>query len=260
MERKKSGSGSKAASPRAIVTTEQALAELEALGTEQNRKVYPRHGARQPVYGVPYADMYKLAKRWSGDQSLAVGLWASGVHDARVMATMIADPELTDGALLDSWLADVDNYGLAGAVAGLAVQTSVASAKAAEWRSSPDEWPSAAGWNATAILALQTESSHEMRWASEMLPDEYFAPLLETIERDLPSAPNRTRHEMNGALIAIGLRGPALREAALTVAARLGPVRVDHGQTGCKTPAAAPYIAKVLARRDGLAKRQLPIA
>ena len=82
------------------------------------------------------------------------------------------------------------------------------------------------------------------------LPDEYFERFLSTIESDLHGSPNRVRHEMNSALIAIGIRNPALEEKALAAAARIGKVKVDHGETGCKTPEAAGYIKKAKERKQ----------
>ena len=83
----------------------------------------------------------------------------------------------------------------------------------------------------------------------DALPDEYFERFLSTIERDIHESQNRVRHEMNSALIAIGIRNPALEEKALAAAARIGKVEVDHGETGCKTPDAAGYIRKTLERK-----------
>ena len=54
---------------------------------------------------------------------------------------------------------------------------------------------------------------------------------------------------MNGALIAIGVRNEALRSAAEAASSRIGIVVVDHGETGCVTPAAIPYIDRTWARR-----------
>jgi len=63
--------------------------------------------------------------------------------------------------------------------------------------------------------------------------------------------PNRVRHEMNAVVVAVGVRpAPELRPAAKRVAAAIGKVEVDHGQTGCRTPDAASYIDKVLAYRS----------
>jgi hypothetical protein len=54
---------------------------------------------------------------------------------------------------------------------------------------------------------------------------------------------------MNSCLISIGGRNAALRPAAEATAARIGVVKVDHGDTDCKTPAAIPYIARIWDRK-----------
>ena len=60
---------------------------------------------------------------------------------------------------------------------------------------------------------------------------------------------------MNNALINIGVRNSALEKKAVAAAKRIGKVVVDHGETGCKTPDAASYIAKTLAHRRKKAKK-----
>ena len=79
--------------------------------------------------------------------------------------------------------------------------------------------------------------------------------LVEQIREEIGND-NRVRHEMNGALISIGLRDGNLRRSVLTIARRIGPVQVDHGETGCKTPDIVPYIERTLARREAKAARQ----
>ncbi|HWI62452.1 MAG TPA: hypothetical protein VNT75_11475, partial [Symbiobacteriaceae bacterium] len=75
-----------------------------------------------------------------------------------------------------------------------------------------------------------------------------YAGLLGKIEREIHGAPNRKREAMNNALIAIGIYRKDLSEAAIAAAGRIGPVEIDHGDTACKTPAAAEYIRKALSR------------
>ena len=53
---------------------------------------------------------------------------------------------------------------------------------------------------------------------------------------------------MNMAVIAIGCRSAGLRKEANAAARRIGVVEVDHGDTACKTPAAAEYIDKAWAQ------------
>lgn len=220
------------------MTAEEVLTELESLGTEQNRKIYRRHGVGENQYGVSYAHLKQLAKRLKKSHDVAVALWASGNHDARVLATMTADPaQLT--AKLEAWARDLDNPVIAGAFADLAAQTATAKAKAEKWIKARSELIATAGWVVVARLTTVDAS----------LPDEWFAAHLETIERDIHTSKNRVRYAMNNAVIAIGCRNAALKEKALATAATVGPVEVDHGETGCKTPDAAAYIEKVHAHR-----------
>ncbi len=74
------------------MTVDDVLRELEALGSEQTRKTYRRHGVIEPLHGVSYGDLGKLKKRLKVNHPLALELWASGIHEARLLATMIADP------------------------------------------------------------------------------------------------------------------------------------------------------------------------
>lgn len=56
------------------------------------------------------------------------------------------------------------------------------------------------------------------------------------------------------ALARIGVRNPALRAAAEAAAGRIGIVTVDHGDTGCVTPAAVPYISRTWGRKAAKAE------
>jgi 3-methyladenine DNA glycosylase AlkD len=85
------------------MTIQQAVAELKKLGTDQNRTVYQRHGVGDKLYGVSFANLKNLKKEIKTDHELARRLWATGNHDARILATMIADPEEATPELLDSW-------------------------------------------------------------------------------------------------------------------------------------------------------------
>lgn len=217
------------------MTASEVLAELEELGTAQNRKIYQRHGASPPLFGVSYGNLDKLRKRIKKDHLLAVELWASGNHDARILATKIADPKQADRALLESWAADLDNYVVTDAFCQLAARAPDGPALASAWIDSPREWTSSAGWTVVAIRA---------KAFSEQLDE-----LIGRIRASIHTAPNRTRHSMNSALIAIGLLGEPWTRAALDAASAIGEVEVDHGETGCKTPDAASYIQKSRRRR-----------
>jgi 3-methyladenine DNA glycosylase AlkD len=223
----------------------QVMQKLEKSGTETYQKVWPRHGIKPPLFGVKYADLYKLQKKLGCDHELAQGLWSTGNHDARILATLIVDADALTSRELDSWIGAASNHVLNDAVSGVAAKSPHAQKKADAWRKVKGEWKSAAGWNLVGHLAMPGTPT----------TDAWLAGRLGEISRGIHKAPNRTRHSMNFALISIGGYRPALRADALAVAKDIGKVDVDHGQTSCKTPDAGPYIRK-MAKRKTKAKRK----
>lgn len=225
------------------VTLVEVLHELESAGTEQNRKVYRRHGVTGNSYGVSYAVLGQLQKRIKRNQPLAEQLWDTGNHDARILATMVADPDHLTRDQFGAWIREADNHVLSEAVARLAAASPQARACAVEWIESPDEWAASAGWVVWAQLAMTDRE----------IPDETFAGLLSRIAREIHGSANRVRYGMNNALIGIGLRSDAFEALAMAAAKRIGKVEVEHGETGCKTPDALTYIPKA---REHARKKQ----
>jgi 3-methyladenine DNA glycosylase AlkD len=221
------------------------MKELEAAGTAQNRKVYARHGVpADKMFGVSYANLYALQKKIKTDQTLADQLWASDNHDAQVLATLIADPATMTDKQVEDWAKQMDNPPLVGMFTQFLRKSPLARKKADKWNKSKNEYLEQAGWALIACLALDDPA----------LPDGYFESYLAIIETDIHKRRNRTRYQMNGALIAIGCRNEALEQQALAVAAKIGKVEVDHGETNCKTPDAAEYIRKTQFRHKKLKK------
>ncbi|CAN5746729.1 DNA alkylation repair protein [soil metagenome] len=225
----------------------EVMDELESLGAEQTRKTYRRHGATEPIFGVSFANLEKLKKKLKVDQDLAQKLWATGNHDARILAMMIADPQLCTEELVERWAQDLTNYTLTDALVGLVGRTPFAQAKAEVWSRSDNEWMGSAGWQLLGHLALHDAA----------LPDAYFTKQLARIEQEIHTRKNRVRYAMNNTLITIGVRNAALEPEARAVAQRIGKVEVDHGETNCKTPDAVAYIQKTLAYRQKKAATKL---
>ena len=220
------------------MTSDDVMAQLEHAGSAPTRKTYARHGVTGAMFGVSYTVLGKLTKAIKVDQSLAEKLWATGNHDARILATMIADPSTVGRKQLDAWAAAADNYVTADAIARMVAMTPHARATAEAWTQSTGEHIGQCGWTVFAVLAR-----------GESVPDADCIALLARIEKTIRAAKNRVRHAMNGALIAIGGRSAELRTAAVAAAKRIGTVEVDHGDTSCETPDAAGYIAKIWARK-----------
>lgn len=224
--------------PKVPPTPAEVLDALRAAGREATARIYRRHGADGEVWGVPYATLNALEKRIGRSLPLARALWASGVHDARALALKVCEPDALPRRELRAWLAAGTNHILMGHLGGLAARRRDGPDLARGWMDGRGEWVRAAGWAALAELAQAGRV--EEAWGRE---------LLARIEAEIHAAFNRERHCMNGALIALGGSLPGLREEAAAAAARIGRVEVDHGETGCKTPAAGPYMAKMWARK-----------
>ena len=229
-------------------TLKSVLSELGRCGTAQNRKVYARHGVGPKMFGVSYANLERLKRTLGVNHALARELWSTGNHDARVLATKIADPDEVSLRDVDAWVKDLDSYVIADAFSALIEQTPWAKKKMHQWGASRGEWVARVGWLLVARLAR-----HDTE-----LSDEELKKKLGTIEREIHTRKNRTRDAMNSALIAIGLRNATLKTAALATAKRIGKVEVDHGQTSCRTPDAAAYITRALARKMSAPKRATP--
>ncbi len=219
----------------------EVMAELESLGTEQNRKTYSRHGGGAKIFGVSFAHLGKIAKRIKKDTPLAEQLWATGNYDARNLAVLIADPATISRKSVEAWAGSVTNRGHADLVAAnVTSKCPFALALMEKWRAAKEDLVRQQGWDLVGILAR-----------NGVLTDEQLAAALAEIERTIRTAPNWTRHAMNGALISIGIASDKHHAEVLQIASRIGKVEVDHGHTDCKTPDAAAYIAKARARKKG---------
>ena len=216
------------------MTFEETMQALEKMGTAQNRKVYARHGVAGPCFGVSYANLGKLKRRIKTDQELAEQLWESGNHDARILATMIADPAAIKASTLDRWVRDLGDHVITHAFSTLAAQHESAATRMNKWVDARSEWVASAAWGMLHGQMGGMDKAELRSW-------------LERVERDIHDAPNRVRYNMNSALINIGAQ-PGMQREAIAAARRIGKVEVDHGATGCKTPDAEGYIKKMAER------------
>ena len=140
-------------------------------------------GLKSEIYGVSFADLGKLKKKIKIDHALAKALWSTGVHEARILALMVADPLQADDALLTSWGENLGNYIITDYFADYAYQTPLMQPKMAAWIQSEDEWLGQAGWRLVAKCAMQVPS----------LPDAFFEARLGQIESEIHNRKNRVR-------------------------------------------------------------------
>jgi 3-methyladenine DNA glycosylase AlkD len=220
-------------------TVASVVAELKSKGKEQTRKIYSRHGADPDrVLGVSTADLKIVAKTIKGQQALACELYSTGIMDAMYLAAMVTDGSKLTREQLKQWaesaagLQMISEY----TVPWVAVDNPDARALALEWMKSKKEHIAAAGWCTYAgLVALQPDDALDLGEIQS---------LLDTVVKQVHTAPNRVRHTMNNFVIAVGSYVKPLLKQAKAAAVKIGAVSVDMGETACKVPLAAEYIEK----------------
>lgn len=218
----------------------QAIEWLRKKGKATTAATYRRHGATGEVLGVSYADMGALVKTLGTNHDLALELWKSGVHEARIVASKIADGAAMTRAQVEAWIKDSTNHVLGEAIAEAAAKTKDAAALARSWMDAKSDAVCATGW--TLMARIATAGGLTVTDAAKYL---------DRVRATIHSAQNRTRHAMNSVMIAIGGSMAELRAQALVAAKAVGRVDVDHGDTACETPDAHAYIQKMAARAVG---------
>ena len=116
------------------------MAALKAKGSEQIRRIFLKHGAPEPCFGVRVGDMKPIAKQIKGDQALALELYATGLGEAQYLAGMVADGRQMTARQLQTW-ADTAAWGMISSftVAWVASEHPEGLKLAAKWTKSKDE-------------------------------------------------------------------------------------------------------------------------
>jgi len=221
------------------MTSKEILAQLEKLGSPNIKKIYAKHGAVEPFFGVKVGDMKPIVKQVKQNHALAIELYASKNSDAMYLAGLISDPKHMTKQDLQSWAEAATWYMHSDyTVAWTAAESNFAVELALEWMSSKSELVAAAGWC--------TYASYIQITADDQLNKKEIQSLVKTIEKGVASAQNRVKNAMNGFLIMVGSQIESLHEDALAVARKIGKVQVEMGGTACAVPDAAAYIAKTV--------------
>jgi 3-methyladenine DNA glycosylase AlkD len=220
------------------MTADEVVAELKKLGKESYKSTLMKHGAKEPFYGVSIADMKKIQKRVKTDHALALALFDTGIGDAQYLAVYICDPARFTKAQLQKWVKKASWQMVSEfAVAWAAAESPFGWELAREWIDSPKEEIASAGWSTLGSLVAIKEDK-------DLNLDE-LSKLLDRVQKQIHSAPNRVRYTMNGFVIGVGSAVVPLSAKAKAVAKAVGEVEVDMGGTACKVPLATEYIAKV---------------
>ncbi|HMJ12409.1 MAG TPA: DNA alkylation repair protein [Polyangiaceae bacterium] len=165
-----------------------------------------------PVYGTPVGKLRRMAKAIGVQHELADALWRTGVHDARMLATMVDDPKRVTAAQMDRWAKDFDNWAIVDtACFSLFDRTPHAFKQIEKWAGAKDEFVKRAAFALLASCALHGSGSQKDHLRG-----------LALIQREASDPRNFVKKGANWALRAIGgKKNPKLAAAARALAKKL---------------------------------------
>ncbi|MDF1550949.1 MAG: DNA alkylation repair protein [Bacteroidales bacterium] len=221
------------------MTKEEILTQLQALGSEQTKKVLTKHGAREPFFGVKITDLKPIVKKIKKNHELSLELYATGISDAMYLAGLIADEEKMTEEILQKWAREAYWYLISEyTVAWITAESKFGWKLAMEWITSDKENLASCGWSTLAsLVAIKPDNELNIFRLGQ---------LLDRVAKHIHQAQNRVRYTMNGFVIVTGSMVTELTENAMEVAAKIGKVNVNLGDTACKVPLASDYIQKVI--------------
>ena len=95
------------------MTVDEVLAELRAAADPARLQGMARVGiATDRALGVRVPTIRRIAKRAGRDPALAQAVWDTEIHEARMVAGLIADPTRLGLARTRAWAREVDSWDL----------------------------------------------------------------------------------------------------------------------------------------------------
>jgi 3-methyladenine DNA glycosylase AlkD len=189
------------------------LRQLRRLADPKIRAKMSYFGVNVPrAHGISTLDLHRLAKHIGEDHRLAQQLWASGIHEARILATLIGEPEKVTAKEMESWVRDFDAWDVVDAACCyLFAHTKFAWRKAAAWSRRQKEFEKRAAFSLVAYLTYKDKEA----------PDARFVQFLGVIEREAHDERNFVKKAVNWSLRNIGKRNVRLNREAIRAAERI---------------------------------------
>ena len=192
------------------MNVKEILYELERNSNPKDREGMARFGIN-PKYalGVRVPVLRNLAKRIGKNHKLALELWKTKVHEARILASMIDNPEEVNEKQMDSWINEFNSWDLCDQCCmNLFDKLPFAFEKAIKLADEKEEFKRRAGFSLMACLAWHDKKSHDDRFMK-------FFPIITKYSTD---DRNFVKKAVNWALRQIGKRNQNLKKGAINTA------------------------------------------
>ncbi|MFX1520916.1 MAG: DNA alkylation repair protein [Promethearchaeota archaeon] len=195
------------------VQYEEVLKKLEILGNPKAVAGMKHFGiTAKNSYGISIPNLRNTAKKIGKNHHLAQQLWASGIHDARILATMIEDPKLVTEEQMEDWVKEFDSWDICDQCCNnLFRKTDFAYQKVDEWSNREEEYVKRAAFSLMASLAVHDKEEE----------DDVFINLLSMIRRESTDERNFVKKAVNWSLRQIGKRNLNLNKKAIETAKEL---------------------------------------
>lgn len=189
---------------------EEILERLKSLSSPDAVAHMARFGINpNKAYGVSIPNLRGLAREIGRNRPLAHNLWASGIHEARILASMIDNPKEVTPDQMESWVKDFDSWDVCDqCCSNLFDKTDYAYQKAAAWSSRDEEFVKRAGFVLMACVAVHDKKAED----NELLK---FLPI---VKREAIDDRNFVKKAVNWALRQIGKRNLNLNRKAIHTA------------------------------------------
>ena len=189
---------------------EDIIARIKSLANSKNVEGMARFGINPTnTYGVSIPILRKMVREIGKDHELALELWETGIHEARMLACFIDRPDMVTEEQLESWVKNFDSWDVCDQCCGnLFDRTRFAHKKAVEWCVREEEFVRRAGFVLMACLAVHDKKAGDQAFIE-------FLPLIKTHSRD---ERNYVKKAVNWALRQIGKRNQNLNEVAIKTA------------------------------------------
>jgi len=187
------------------------VAHLRTLASPRDAEGQRRFGITPngELLGIRAPVLREIARAHRRDHALALELWQTGVHEARIIAALADDPKAVRPGQMERWVRDCDNWAVTDACCCVLFdRTPFAIAKARTWSRRRAEFVKRAGFVLMAGMAVHRKE----------LSDDIFLNFFPLIRSEAVDGRNFVKKAVNWALRQIGKRNPRLRRAAIAEA------------------------------------------
>jgi 3-methyladenine DNA glycosylase AlkD len=191
----------------------EILREMRALANPAALEGMARFGIdTSSSLGLNTPTIRAIARSVGKDQTLAEELWQSGVREARILASMVADPRSISRSTMDRWARDFKSWDVCDACCcDLFDRTPFVWQKIPKWAADKREYVRRAAFSTLACAAVHDKSAADQRFLDGLV----------LVERYAFDERNFVRKAVNWALRNIGKRNARLLTAAIACANRV---------------------------------------